>query len=318
VVREICYKSIDRGLYASWQLGPYTVMLINLGNFALDGGAMFGVVPKVLWEKLIPADERNRILMATNCLLIEGPDAQGHPQVCFLDAGMGTKWSEKHRDMYGLQFEPDCHRVHDIETSLAAIGLAVEDVTQHWLTHLHFDHAGGATRRSQKPGATCYNSVGDVVPTLPNATYWVHEGDWADAHNPNPKVRASYLPENFDPLEASGRLKLMTGGVTELLPGVSLRVTGGHIDYHQILVIEFSDPAQGGLIYWGDLIPTHHHLRLPYVPAYDLYPVDVMAAKERLLKEAYEKQWLNVFEHDTQRPYGVLGFDEGKRVFYIK
>jgi glyoxylase-like metal-dependent hydrolase (beta-lactamase superfamily II) len=143
----------------------------------------------------------------------------------------------------------------------------------------------------------------------------VHKGDWEDAHEPTPKSKASYLKENFDPLEATGRLVLLEGDVSEILPGLSFRVTGGHISYHQVLVL---DIEEGGLIFWGDLVPTHHHLRIPYVAAYDLYPVELMQVKERLLDESYQKQWLNVFEHDLQCSFGVLAKDEAKGAYQLR
>lgn len=294
------YKISPRGPYLSCEIGPYRITLMNLGNFALDGGAMFGVVPKVIWNKLLPADELNRIPLATNCLLLEYED-----ELCFVDAGMGNKWSEKHRDMYGMVF--DAAHAHDILHSLAAIGIEGRHITKHLLTHLHFDHAGGATR---------INASGELVPTFENAEYVVHRGDWVDAHDPTPKSKASYLKENFDPLEASGRLKLLDGDVNEILPGLSFRVTGGHIAHHQILVLDLPELEQG-FVFWGDLVPMHHHLRIPYVPAYDLYPIEVMAVKERLLKEAYDKHWLNIFEHDTQYPWGELTWNAEKSIYSL-
>lgn len=281
-------------IYPRFTIGDYTITVLPVGELALDGGAMFGVVPKVLWEKLIAPDERNRIPLALNCLLVERGDDK-----CLLDTGVGTKFSTKHRDMYGIQQAPP------IETFLQPLGLCTGDITKLLLTHLHFDHAGGATR---------YNEAGEAVSTFKNAEVIVHRGEWYDATHPTPKSKASYLPENFQPLADSGKLTLIDGPTNEILPGLSLRVTGGHTEFHQALVL---DTSGGGFIYWGDLIPTHHHLKVPYVMAYDLYPVDSMAMKEALLREAFEKQWLNVFEHDRDVAACRLDYNESKHHYAV-
>ncbi len=280
--------------YPSVTLGDYTVTVLPVGRFALDGGAMFGVVPKVLWEKLLPPDARNRIPLALNCLLIEYQDEK-----CLLDTGMGTKFSPKYQEMYGIVESAPIHHY------LQPLGLQPRDITKVLFTHLHFDHAGGATT---------FNSEGKALPTFERADFIVHEGEWCDAVNPSPKSKASYLPENILPLKESGRLVLVDGSETEILPGLRLRRSGGHTEHHQTLIL---DTSSGGLIYWGDLIPTHHHLKIPYVMAYDLYPVETMARKESLLKEAFEKQWLNVFEHDLAMPLAHLSYNEAQRSYSI-
>lgn len=287
--------------YTQFKVGAYTITVVPLGQMSLDGGAMFGVVPKVLWNKLIEADDLNRIPLALNTLLIEyQPDEATEPIYCFVDAGMGTKWSDKHKQMYAIQGN-QC-----IAKALEPLGVKTSQIHKHLLTHLHFDHAGGATR---------FDENGVTVPTFENAHYYVHQGDWQDAHDPTPKSKASYLKENFDPLEATGRLVLLDGDENEILPGLSFRVTGGHIDYHQVLVL---DVPEGGFIFWGDLVPTHHHLRIPYVAAYDLYPVDLMKIKKTLIEESYQKQWVNVFEHDLERPVGLLEYVAEKDTYLLK
>jgi glyoxylase-like metal-dependent hydrolase (beta-lactamase superfamily II) len=165
---------------------------------------------------------------------------------------------------------------------------------------MHFDHAGGSTK---------FDESGKAIPAFENAEFWVHRGEWHDALNPTPKSKASYLKENLLPLEESGRLVLFDGDCTEVLPGLTLRTSGGHTRHHQILVL---DQAEGGFIYWGDLIPTSHHLKVPYVMAYDLYPVESMARKAVLLKEAYAKNWLCFFEHDLDVPACRLAYNEEK------
>jgi glyoxylase-like metal-dependent hydrolase (beta-lactamase superfamily II) len=281
--------------YPRFEIGAYTITVIPVGKLALDGGAMFGVVPKVLWEKLIPADHCNRIPLSLNCLLVEYGNEK-----CLLDTGVGTKFSPKYQDMYGITEAPP------IGPFLEPLGLTTADITKLMFTHLHFDHAGGCT---------CFNDDGDAIPTFENAEFIIHQGEWRDAVNPGPKSKASYLPENFIPLQESGRLTLIDGPETEILPGLKLRVTGGHTEYHQALVLDTPD---GGFIYWGDLIPTHHHLKLPYVMSYDLYPVETMARKERYLKEAFEKQWLNFFEHDLDVAACRLDYNEGKQFYFAK
>lgn len=281
--------------YPRFVIGDYRVTVMPVGQLALDGGAMFGVVPKVLWEKLTPPDERNRIALSLNCLLVEYGDEK-----CLLDTGVGTKFSPKYQDMYGITEAPP------IEAFLKPMGLATQDITKVMFTHLHFDHAGGATR---------FNDSGEAVPTFENAEFIVHQGEWQDANHPTPKSKASYLPENIIPLSDSGRLILTEGPETEILPGLFLKTTGGHTASHQILVL---DRPEGGFVYWGDLIPTHHHLKIPYVMAYDLYPVDSMARKEALLEEAFEKGWLNVFEHDLDVLASRLDYNDLKHYYTVK
>lgn len=285
-------KTLQPNPYPQFQIGEYKITVIPVGELALDGGAMFGVVPKVLWNKLLPADEANRIPLALNCLLIEYRD-----EICLLDTGVGTKFSPKHREMYGIQKE--CA----MEILLEPLGITPDDITKLMFTHLHFDHAGGATR---------FDESGQVIPTFKNAQCLVHKGEWCDACNPSPKSKASYLQENFMPLLDTGKLAYLEGPQNEILPGLSLRVTGGHTESHQALVL---DTPSGGFIYWGDLIPTSHHLKIPYVMAYDLYPVETMRVKTELLKEAHEKEWLNFFEHDLAMPACRLDYNEEKHIY---
>ncbi len=286
--------SVNLSPYPSFILGDYKITILNVGQLALDGGAMFGVVPKVLWEKLLPVDEKNRIPLGLNCLLIEYQD-----QKCLLDTGVGTKFSSKHQEMYGIQ------QSAPIEAYLEPLGLKPKDMTHLMLTHLHFDHAGGTTT---------FNEDGEVIPTFESAQTFIHTGEWHDAHHPSPKSKASYLKENFQPLKDTGKLTLLEGPSNEIFPGLTLRVTGGHTESHQILTLE---TTQGGLIYWGDIIPTHHHLKIPYVMGYDLYPVETMQIKEALLKEAFEKGWLNVFEHDIEVPACQLAYHEEKQYYHV-
>lgn len=285
----------DPFAYQNFQIGDYKITIVPVGKFALDGGAMFGVVPKALWNKLLPCDPQNRVPLALNCLLIEYQNEK-----CLLDTGVGNKFSPKHREMYGIEAE------YTIEDALGTLGVKTAEITKLLFTHLHFDHAGGATK---------FDATGKLVSTFENAEFIVHQGEWEDAIHPGPKSKASYLPENLQPLESSGRLKLLEGSKNEVLPGLSLQITGGHTRYHQVLIL---DSPEGGFIYWGDLIPTSHHLKIPYVMAYDLYPVETMQMKETLLQEAYTQNWINFFEHDLEVPACQLAFDSEKAFYYAK
>ena len=186
------------------------------------------------------------------------------------------------------------------------MGIEAKDITKHLLTHLHFDHAGGAT---------IYNHENNLVPTFENATYYVHKGDWEDAHHPHARVKASYLPENFDPLAETKRLVLLESDCNEIIPGLRMQVAKGHVPWHQIVILD--TPHNGGFIYWGDIVPTHHHLKIPYVAAYDQYPVEIMETKQELLAQAHQKKWLNIFEHDLQVPWGFIDWNEEKQCYFL-
>jgi glyoxylase-like metal-dependent hydrolase (beta-lactamase superfamily II) len=265
---------------ATMIIGNYRLASVETGRFALDGGAMFGVVPKALWEKKIPADERNRIGLAVRALLIE--EVSG-PRKILVDTGIGQKWDAKGQDIYGID-----HSTLRLETSLAALGLAPDDITDVLLTHLHFDHAGGATKLAG----------GKVVPTFPNATYWVQRQNLAWAKNPTEKDRASYLPENWAPLEAAGILKT-TDGPGEWLPGIELVLSDGHTRAMQLPHVH---GAGGHLIYCADLIPTAAHIPVPWVMGYDNFPITVMEEKKRILERAVAEGWALFFEHDPLGP----------------
>jgi glyoxylase-like metal-dependent hydrolase (beta-lactamase superfamily II) len=255
-------------------LGPYTVRFVSGGRFRLDGGAMFGVVPKVLWNRVAPADERNRIQMGMNCLLIEGDGRR-----VLVDAGSGTKVDPKFRDIYAIE-NPE-----GLVTELAAVGVSPDQVDTVALTHLHFDHCGGGTTRGED---------GIVRPTFPKARYYARRQEWEDAHHANVRNRASYLSENYDPLQESGQLAIHDGD-QEILPGVSMRCLPGHTLGHQGV---FFDLPGVRALYTVDLIPTLAHLPLPYIMGYDLYPMTTLETKRRILEEATREEWLLLFEHD--------------------
>lgn len=269
------------------RIGPYALFPIEAGRFKLDGGAMFGIVPKPLWEKRIPADERNRITLAMRCLLLVG-----NGKVILIDTGIGDKHEAKFADIFGID-----HEHSTLEGSLAQLGYAPEDVTDVILTHLHFDHCGGATRRD-----------GDrIIATFPNATYHVQHEHWEWAMQPNVRERASFLKENFEPLakDSTARLNLLAGG-GEFAEGIELLVVNGHTRAMQ--VVKVCD-EQSTLLFAADLVPTAAHVPLPWVMAYDIEPLRTIQEKERILGEAADKGWLLFFEHDDSHLTGAVGRD---------
>ena len=267
----------------SLRIGPYDVRSAPTGFFGLDGGAMFGVVPKVLWSKSNPPDASNRIQMEARALLLLSRDRK-----ILIDTGNGGDFVEKYGEKMGGKFAEmfaiDAAGA-TLEKSLRAAGVAPNDVTDVILTHLHFDHAGGATRWRD----------GGVRPTFPNARHYVQRANLEAAREPNLRERASYLPANFEPLLEAGVLTLLDGPVSELLPGVSVRLSDGHTRGQQIVVVSDGDAT---LAYCADLIPTSSHVRVPWVMGYDLHPLQIMEEKRALLAEAAANKWYLFFEHD--------------------
>jgi glyoxylase-like metal-dependent hydrolase (beta-lactamase superfamily II) len=258
------------------------------GHFRLDGGAMFGIIPKPLWEKRAPADERNRIRLGLRPLLVRGE------KTMIVDAGIGGKMDARSIDIYGID------RHHDLTASLAAAGLGVEDIDIVLATHLHFDHAGGFTTRSPS---------GSVVPTFARARYIVRSAEWEDATHPHERNRASYLSENFLPLEQAGVLNLVPDD-GEVMPGVRVRRSGGHTMHHQVVMIE-----SGGrtAVFPADMIPTAAHIDEPWIMGYDLYPMDTLAFKRAFVREAIDREYLVFFEHDPDIAAGYIREADGKK-----
>lgn len=270
------------------KLGAFEIHIVTDGRFRLDGGAMFGVVPRVLWEPCCPADEKHRIRLALNCLLI-----RAHGKTILVDTGLGDKWEAKYQDMFAIDRTPP------LADSLKRLGLSFDDVDMVINTHLHFDHAGGNT--------VAVN--GAMVPAFRRAAYFTQRGEFQDAVKANERTKASYRRENFEPLDASRRWEFLDGNA-DLLPGVSVVVTGGHTAHHQIVKVE----SEGQVAcFLGDLIPTTSHLPLPYIMGYDLYPVQTLEAKRALLNQAHEEQWLLCFEHDPQVAMGRVEKDKDNR-----
>ncbi len=256
------------------KLGRFELHEVRDGTFALDGGAMFGVVPKAMWERKHPADERNRVQLALRCLLI----VDGKRRV-LVDDGIGSKWDGKHRDLYAID-----HSKYDLDRELARAGFTRGDITDVVLTHLHFDHAGGTTRLES----------GQLELSFPNATYHLQRRNWAWAHHPTEKDKGSFRAENYALLENSGRLHLLEGQ-TELYPGIQLFVSEGHTVGLQLLRVTDGDES---LVFCGDLIPTTSHFRPSWAMAYDLYPLTVIEEKKMILAQAVEDGSVLFFEHD--------------------
>ena len=271
------------------QFGPWDVQIISAGTFALDGGAMFGTVPKVVWNKVYPCDADNQITMATNCLLIRG-EVDGKRHVILVDNGNG----DKEEDAFMARFKFEGRGILDRE--LAKHGVKPEDITLCILTHLHFDHAGGSTR---------FNAAGELVPSFPNARYVVQKQDLSDAKHPHLRVKASYLAKNWEPLEQAGLLDTVEGH-TELLPGLTLDLAPGHIEGVQTVTVTGGGRA---LVYLADLIPTARHIQPAWVMGYDLDVVTCVNERIKLLDRVTGTDTVLVFEHDPEIPAGTVAQD---------
>ena len=271
-----------------YPLGNLELISLSDGFVRLDGGSMFGIVPKVLWEQKMPADERNRIRLALRPLIVRGA------RTMIIDAGLGDKESDRFREIYGVE------RARNLDHALAEAGLAPEDIEIVVATHLHFDHAGGFTVR---------DAAGRLRPRFPRAQYIVRRGEWEDATHPHERNRGSYLADNYVPLAEAGVLQLVDDDQT-IMPGVKVRRTGGHTMHHQMVLIESGGKAAA---FVADLMPTTAHLGAAWIMGFDLYPMDTLAAKKSFLKEAVERELLIFFEHDPAIAAGYVREQNGKR-----
>jgi glyoxylase-like metal-dependent hydrolase (beta-lactamase superfamily II) len=272
------------------KIGNFTVHAIQAGGQKLDGGAMFGVVPKPLWEKRIPADERNRIALGMRCLLIEHPSG-----LVLIDTGAGNKENAKFKDIYGLEND-GADGATMLEDGLREIGVTPTDISIVINTHLHFDHAGGNTRTAPD---------GSLEVAFPNATYIVRRGEYDYARHPNERTAASYFDRNYTPLETAGKLEFVTRE-KQIVKGIRVVPTPGHTPFHQSVLIE---SASERALYLGDLVPTHAHLPLPWIMGYDVEPLVTLETKRTILKQALEEKWLLIFEHDATVPWGKVEYD---------
>ncbi|HEY0322420.1 MAG TPA: MBL fold metallo-hydrolase [Pyrinomonadaceae bacterium] len=271
------------------QFGDYRVEVVPDTEFRLDGGAMFGVVPRSLWSRLCPPDERNRIRMNMNCLFVEAGRAR-----ILIETGIGDKWSEKQADMYGIT------RERPLSESLKAItGTSAEEITIVVNTHLHFDHAGGNTT---------LDAEGKACPTFPNARYFVSRDEYEHAESPHERDRASYMPENWRPLQESGQLELKDAAY-EVVPGLRMETVAGHSRTMQCVRLNRSGRTLFG---FADLVPMSAHVPYAWIMGYDLYPVETLEAKKHLLPQAARENWLCLFYHDAEAPLCRITEEGGK------
>ena len=278
----------ERPLIRSRALGRFRIHALEGGVQRLDGGAMFGVVPKPLWEKRIPADARNRIPLGLRCLLVETSDA-----LVLIDNGVGNKESDKFRGIYGIENASAEGRTTRLEDALAAAGFTPDAVDIVIDTHLHFDHAGGNT---------CIDDAGTIGLAFPRARYVVQKAELEFARWDNERTRASYLPHNFEPVVQAGRFDFVEGDV-EIVPGIRVRRTPGHVPHHQSVIVSSEDETA---CFLGDVAPTAAHLPLPWIMGYDVEPLVTLESKRSLLGDARREGWLLVFEHDPVVAWGTL------------
>ncbi|MEK7859470.1 MAG: MBL fold metallo-hydrolase [Elusimicrobiota bacterium] len=277
--------------HGSLKIGRFEAHLLSDGTFRLDGGAMYGTVPRNLWCRHESPDEKNRIPLALGCLLIRTPSGRN----VLVDAGLSSKYdaNAKFKTIYAVD------RSVTLRDELKARGLAPADIHLVINTHLHFDHAGGDTE---------FDDAGRPVPAFPNARYLIQKDEWEDANHPHERNAASYMEENFAPLEDKKVLELVSGDY-EIEPGLRVTRSGGHTRGHQCVTIESEGQTA---IYLGDLVPTRAHVPLPYVMGYDLYPVDTLECKRKFYAEALAKDWTLLFQHDVGRRSAKLVLHEGR------
>jgi glyoxylase-like metal-dependent hydrolase (beta-lactamase superfamily II) len=282
-------------LIQSRKVGRFRVHALQAGGQKLDGGAMFGVVPKPLWQKRIAPDDRNRIPLGMRCLLIEH-----HDGLVLIDTGAGNQESAKFHEIYGLEnsgtLNDEGVARTNLEDAIAAAGYRAADVKLVINTHLHFDHAGGDTY---------IDAAGAVRASFPNARYVVQKGEHHWATHTNERTAASYFERNWEPIREAGRFDLIDGE-REIVPGISVIMTPGHVPFHQSVLID-----GGGEIacFLGDVCPTSAHLPLPWIMGYDVEPLVTMESKRSLLRRAESEKWLLIFEHDATVAWGRVRHD---------
>ena len=273
----------DKGRQSAFELSP-----VLDGYFWIDGGAMFGAVPKVLWSKLAVPDRKNRVRLSLNCLLIRSAD-----KTILVDTGLGDQYSRKTVELYGME------RKNDLFSSLARLKVDPSQIDYVINTHLHFDHCGGNTKKID----------GRYVPAFPNAMYVIQRQEWYSASNPDERSRASYRVNDFKAVEDAGKVMFVDGDA-EVVPGVKVLLTNGHTLGHQSVMIT---GRAGTALYLGDVMPTTHHLKPHYITGFDEYPVDLVHRKKDLVERALEEKWLLIFEHDPSIIFAHLIEKSGKR-----
>jgi glyoxylase-like metal-dependent hydrolase (beta-lactamase superfamily II) len=263
-------------------VGSLKIHGLRDGFFYLDGGAMFGVVPKVLWQKLLPADAENRIKLGLNSLLVEAGDMR-----ILVETGIGADLRPKLAAYYSLERNPG------LVPSLKDLGCEPDMIDYVINTHLHFDHCGGNTYK---------NADGEVLPTFPNAKYAIQKCEWENGTNPSARDKPSYISSTFLPLQTAGQLWLLEGE-TEIAPGIEVVMATGHTDCHQCVKIS----SEGQTVFFlGDMIPTSAHVGLPYIMSYDLYPMQTLQNKEHYLEQAIQEDWIVAFNHDPEHYFGKI------------
>ena len=275
-------------LVQTFSVGRFRCHTIEAGLQRLDGGAMFGVVPKPMWEKRAPPDQRNRIPLALRCLLVEHPDG-----LILVDTGVGDKDDARFRDIYGIENQGRNGGTR-LDDGLAELGFAADDIKLVVNTHLHFDHAGGNTRLAGASGPLLDTGEFGAEPAFPKAMYVVQRGELEFGRRINERTRASYIPRNFEPVSVANRWKLFNGD-GDVVPGISVRLTPGHVPHHQSVIVR---DAGETAVFLADLIPTTAHLPLPWIMGYDLEPLRTLESKRALFRDAVAGDWLLIFEHD--------------------
>lgn len=266
-------------------LGDFELTILTDGEYYLDGGTFFGVVPKIMWQRRWAPDELNRLRASCNSVLIRAGE-----KTVLIESGIGNKLNEKMRKIYGHE--------EKLLKSFAEAGASPDEIDIVINTHLHFDHCGWNT---------IYKN-GQPVPTFPNAQYYVQEGEWRHGQLQTERDRISYISDNYNPLIESGRMTLLNGD-QQIVPGISVRIYPGHTQYMQAVVIESNGKKA---CYISDLIPTSQHLDLAWGMAFDLYPLDTLYSKKKFYAEAIPEEWLVIFTHDPKTPWGYVRQSEGK------
>jgi len=279
-------------MVTSFKMDDCLLFFLEDGSFAIDAGAYYGIVPKMIWEKFAQVDEFNRCTMKMNPLLVKTP-----VHTVLIDPGLGDKYSEKQRFIYDIKNEKNLSKsLHEMNLSPGG------DIDIVIATHMHFDHIGALTRKEEN---------GKIVPTFPNAVHYFQKGEWEEAINPDERTKATYFKENFIPLQEKGLVQLIEGN-EQIIPHIRVEKTGGHTKHHQMVLIESNGQTA---VFPGDILPSIDHLPVPYVMALDLYPVDVMAQKRELYLRAMEENWIICIDHASGEKAGRIQLEGKKYIF---